>query len=108
MYHTYKISWYTKYHPSFGTRILHTILGIRLGCHVLSHNMYQYMPVLRISIRLKLNYGRANGSGELCAGDTVCIEKSRSAELTEAINSMYRWYRNFNRGSKIGPHGCAS
>ncbi|KAL9622678.1 MAG: hypothetical protein Q9160_002988 [Pyrenula sp. 1 TL-2023] len=26
--------------------------------------------------------------------DTCCIQKSSSAELSEAINSMYRWYRN--------------
>ncbi|KAJ8132991.1 hypothetical protein O1611_g629 [Lasiodiplodia mahajangana] len=26
--------------------------------------------------------------------DTCCIDKSSSAELTEAINSMYRWYKN--------------
>lgn len=26
--------------------------------------------------------------------DTCCIDKSSSAELTEAINSMYRWYQN--------------
>ncbi|KAJ4164327.1 hypothetical protein LMH87_006004 [Akanthomyces muscarius] len=26
--------------------------------------------------------------------DTVCIDKSSSAELTEAINSMFRWYQN--------------
>ena len=25
--------------------------------------------------------------------DTCCIDKSSSAELSEAINSMYRWYR---------------
>ena len=25
--------------------------------------------------------------------DTCCIDKSSSAELTEAINSMFRWYR---------------
>ena len=25
--------------------------------------------------------------------DTVCIDKSSSAELTEALNSMFRWYR---------------
>ncbi|KAG9376875.1 HET protein [Pyrenophora tritici-repentis] len=24
--------------------------------------------------------------------DTCCIDKSSSAELTEAINSMYQWY----------------
>ncbi|KAH7076984.1 heterokaryon incompatibility protein-domain-containing protein [Paraphoma chrysanthemicola] len=26
--------------------------------------------------------------------DTCCIDKSSSAELSESINSMYRWYRN--------------
>ncbi|KAH8650605.1 heterokaryon incompatibility protein-domain-containing protein [Tricladium varicosporioides] len=26
--------------------------------------------------------------------DTCCIDKSSSAELSEAINSMYQWYRN--------------
>ncbi len=26
--------------------------------------------------------------------DTCCIDKSSSAELTEAINSMFKWYRN--------------
>jgi hypothetical protein len=26
--------------------------------------------------------------------DTCCIDKSSSAELTKAINSMFRWYRN--------------
>ena len=26
--------------------------------------------------------------------DTCCIDKKSSAELSEAINSMYRWYRN--------------
>ena len=25
--------------------------------------------------------------------DTCCIDKTRSAELSEAVNSMYRWYR---------------
>lgn len=25
--------------------------------------------------------------------DTCCIDKSSSAELTESINSMYRWYK---------------
>lgn len=26
--------------------------------------------------------------------DTCCIDKSSSSELSEAINSMYTWYRN--------------
>ena len=28
--------------------------------------------------------------------DTCCIDKSSSAELSEAINSMYKWYQNSN------------
>lgn len=30
---------------------------------------------------------------DYCWVDTCCIDKSSSAELSEAINSMYRWYR---------------
>lgn len=26
--------------------------------------------------------------------DSICIDKSSSSELSEAINSMFRWYRN--------------
>src|SRR5438128_370397 len=29
--------------------------------------------------------------------DTVCINKSSSAELTESLNSMFRWYREAAR-----------
>jgi hypothetical protein len=29
--------------------------------------------------------------------DTCCIDKSSSAELSEAINSMFRWYRNAHK-----------
>jgi hypothetical protein len=29
--------------------------------------------------------------------DTCCIDKSNSTELSEAINSMFRWYRNATR-----------
>jgi hypothetical protein len=34
-----------------------------------------------------------DGWGYLWA-DTVCIDKSSSAELSEAINSMFKWYRH--------------
>lgn len=30
---------------------------------------------------------------EYAWSDTVCIDKSSSAELSEAINSMYHWYQ---------------
>ncbi|KAJ4353488.1 uncharacterized protein N0V89_005218 [Didymosphaeria variabile] len=32
-----------------------------------------------------------------CWVDSCCINKSNSAELTEAINSMFRWYQNAER-----------
>lgn len=31
---------------------------------------------------------------DYCWVDTCCIDKSSSAELSEAINSMFRWYQN--------------
>jgi hypothetical protein len=31
---------------------------------------------------------------QFCWVDTCCIDKSNNTELTEAINSMFRWYRN--------------
>ena len=31
---------------------------------------------------------------QYCWVDTCCIDKSNSTELSEAINSMFRWYRN--------------
>src|SRR2546430_8531576 len=36
----------------------------------------------------------ANHSLQYFWVDTCCIDKSSSAELQEAINSMYRWYQN--------------
>lgn len=32
--------------------------------------------------------------------DTNCIDKTSSAELTEAINSMFAWYRFVNHSTK--------
>lgn len=40
--------------------------------------------------------------------DTCCIDKSSSAELSEAINSMYRWYKRsavcYTFLSDLSPH----
>lgn len=39
--------------------------------------------------------GQARTAGlEYCWVDTCCIDKTSSTELSEAINSMYRWYRD--------------
>jgi hypothetical protein len=34
-----------------------------------------------------------NSPQEFGTGDTVCIDKTSSTELSEAINSMFRWYQ---------------
>ncbi len=45
--------------------------------------------------KIKETCNLARGSGIQWAWiDTCCIDKSRSAELTEAINSMFKWYEN--------------
>ncbi|KAM7220142.1 hypothetical protein V8F06_004470 [Rhypophila decipiens] len=44
-------------------------------------------------IRYCVDQAQKDGLG-YCWVDTCCIDKSSSAELTEAINSMYAWYRN--------------
>jgi hypothetical protein len=52
------------------------------------------------SCKSKKGYGKIAMTCRLAAGaglgyawvDTCCIDKSSSAELTEAINSMFRWY----------------
>src|SRR6266568_2116349 len=49
----------------------------------------------------KAGYGKIEFCGKQAASDglqyfwvdTCCIDKSSSTELTEAINSMFRWYR---------------
>ncbi|KAH9904225.1 heterokaryon incompatibility protein-domain-containing protein [Xylariomycetidae sp. FL2044] len=44
--------------------------------------------------------------------DTCCIDKSSSAELTEALNSMFRWYQNASKCyvllSDVSSHNAVS
>jgi hypothetical protein len=50
----------------------------------------------------KAGYSKIRGSCKIAAQDgltyiwidTCCIDKISSAELTESINSMYKWYQN--------------
>ncbi|KAM7211801.1 Heterokaryon incompatibility protein (HET) domain containing protein [Rhypophila decipiens] len=44
-------------------------------------------------IRYCIEQAKKDGLG-YCWVDTCCIDKSSSAELSEAINSMYAWYRD--------------
>jgi hypothetical protein len=55
---------------------------------------------LREEIRVKDGFAKISGFCKVAAVkglrygwvDTCCIDKASSAELSEAINSMYRWY----------------
>ena len=55
--------------------------------------------------RSKAGYQKIRFCGEQAATDglqyfwvdTCCIDKSSSAELSEAINSMFRWYRDASK-----------
>ncbi|KAH6719559.1 heterokaryon incompatibility protein-domain-containing protein [Leptodontidium sp. MPI-SDFR-AT-0119] len=55
--------------------------------------------------RIKAGYGKIYFCGEQARRDgleyfwvdTCCIDKSSSAELSEAINSMFRWYQKAAR-----------
>ncbi|KAH8906238.1 hypothetical protein BR93DRAFT_738934 [Coniochaeta sp. PMI_546] len=49
---------------------------------------FGFYKILRASLRARLD-----GLDYLWV-DTSCIDKTSSAELSEAINSMYAWYRN--------------
>jgi hypothetical protein len=58
-----------------------------------------------LKIKTKAGFGKIQFCGEQAARDnlryfwvdTCCIDKSNNTELSEAINSMFRWYRNAAR-----------
>lgn len=45
---------------------------------------------------------------EYCWVDSCCIDKTNSQELSEAINSMYRWYRNTEKCYALLPDVSAT
>ncbi|RYP71079.1 hypothetical protein DL771_005013 [Monosporascus sp. 5C6A] len=65
-----------------------------------SFQEWQHLPALAIKQKegfQKIEYccrQAAKDGLEWVWIDTCCIDKTSSAELTEAINSMFRWYRN--------------
>lgn len=56
---------------------------------------FLYHPQLSEKIAMACKVAREAGY-KLLWIDTCCIDKSSSAELAEAINSMYKWYRLSN------------
>jgi hypothetical protein len=65
-----------------------------------SHDEVTYQDLLSDTGKGKKGYGKLTFCGDQAAKDglhyfwidTCCIDKSSSAELSEAINSMFRWY----------------
>lgn len=61
-----------------------------------------FEDLMNIKYKSRANYHKLISCGEQAAKDalrffwidTCCIDKSSSAELSEAINSMFRWYHN--------------
>lgn len=66
-----------------------------------SHQEVIYQDCTHESSKSKTGYEKIRKTCELALGDgldyvwidTCCIDKSSSAELTEAINSMFLWYQ---------------
>ncbi|KLO92031.1 beta transducin-like protein [Fusarium fujikuroi] len=66
-----------------------------------THQEITYQDCNRESSKAKTGYDKIRKTCELALGDgldyvwidTCCIDKSSSAELTEAINSMFLWYQ---------------
>jgi hypothetical protein len=67
-----------------------------------SNEEVTYQDLLNSTGKDKIGYRKLTFCGEQAAKDgldyfwidTCCIDKSSSAELSEAINSMFRWYQN--------------
>jgi hypothetical protein len=61
-----------------------------------------FKDLMKCTGKSKAGYQKTRFCGEQAAADglqyfwvdTCCIDKSSSAELSEAINSMFRWYHN--------------
>jgi hypothetical protein len=81
----------------FGTRIPpYVILSHTWDEHEISHHEYyplEELPLKKGSEKIlkACELVRRHGQHYLWI-DTCCIDKTSSAELTEAINSMYKWY----------------
>ena len=62
---------------------------------------FKDLDLVDLTSKSKVGYNKIRFCGEQAASDglqyfwvdTCCIDKSSSAELAEAINSMFRWYR---------------
>ncbi|KAI0965750.1 heterokaryon incompatibility protein-domain-containing protein [Xylaria arbuscula] len=78
----------------------YAILSHTWGDEEVSFRQWQYEPMEVVKKKegfTKINYccrQAATDGFEWVWIDTCCIDKSSSAELSEAINSMFQWYKN--------------
>ena len=82
--------------PSPNRRLGPSSEAWRLSAHILSTTEHPSMsfwddPTILPKIRMACVVARADGYRYIWI-DSCCIDKTSSAELSEAINSMYRWY----------------
>lgn len=78
----------------------YAILSHTWGAHEISLQEFNQTPRTKAT-RQMAGFAKIEKCAEIAAeeglqyawADTCCIDKSSSAELSEAINSMYRWYQ---------------
>src|SRR5438045_3918289 len=69
------------------------------------HEEVTFKDIMKGTGKSKAGYSKIRFCGKQAAEDglqhfwvdTCCIDKSSSAELTEAINSMFRWYKDASK-----------
>ena len=88
------------------TLTLKEFLGLRPEYAILSHTWGKdevlFQDMINGSFRNKLGFQKVEMTCKIALQlghkwawiDSCCIDKSSSAELSEAINSMYRWYEH--------------
>jgi hypothetical protein len=80
----------------------HNTLPYAILSHTWTDEEVTYQDIINGTGKSKSGYEKIKFCGEQATRDglqyfwvdTCCIDKSNSAELSTAINSMFRWYRN--------------
>jgi hypothetical protein len=80
----------------------HNTLPYAILSHTWTDEEVTYQDIINSTGESKSGYEKIKFCGEQATRDglqyfwvdTCCIDKSNSAELSTAINSMFRWYRN--------------
>jgi Heterokaryon incompatibility protein (HET) len=80
----------------------HNVLPYAILSHTWTSQEVTYQDLISGAGKVMAGYEKIKFCGEQAARDglqyfwvdTCCIDKSNSAELSTAINSMFRWYRN--------------